>query len=206
MAHGSDAGSGGGTTPRRPRERFHGRARTAASGTCAHPGCPEPGEFRAPRSARPEQDGYDWLCLEHVRAFNAGYDYFKGLTPQERAAAERGHDPGWARATRRFARNGSGAHVNLDDPLGVFAAQPGFARYAAPGQSTTGARLTASDLRALRILGLDESARWSHIKARYKELVLRYHPDRNGGDRSHESRLRDIIDAFRHLRSSAAFR
>ena len=33
------------------------------------------------------------------------------------------------------------------------------------------------------------------IKAQYKTLVKRFHPDANGGDRSFEERLRDIIRA-----------
>ncbi|HLO20237.1 MAG TPA: molecular chaperone DnaJ, partial [Sphingomicrobium sp.] len=36
-------------------------------------------------------------------------------------------------------------------------------------------------------------------------LVRRYHPDKNGGDRSHEVRLREVIDAYQLLRRSAAF-
>jgi DnaJ-class molecular chaperone len=31
------------------------------------------------------------------------------------------------------------------------------------------------------------------IKAQYKTLVKRFHPDAHGGDRSFEERLRDII-------------
>ncbi len=40
------------------------------------------------------------------------------------------------------------------------------------------------------------------IKARYKELVKRHHPDANGGDRSSEDKLREIIQAYNYLRSN----
>ena len=39
------------------------------------------------------------------------------------------------------------------------------------------------------------------IKVRFKELVKRHHPDANGGDRSSEERLREIIQAYNYLKS-----
>ena len=39
------------------------------------------------------------------------------------------------------------------------------------------------------------------IKARFKELVKRHHPDANGGDRSSEDKLREIIQAYNYLKS-----
>ncbi|MES2136752.1 MAG: DnaJ domain-containing protein, partial [Pseudomonadota bacterium] len=40
---------------------------------------------------------------------------------------------------------------------------------------------------------------------RYSGLVRRYHPDKNGGDRSHEGRLGEVIEAYQLLRKAAAF-
>ena len=39
------------------------------------------------------------------------------------------------------------------------------------------------------------------IKARFKVLVKRHHPDANGGDRSTEDKLREIIQAYNYLKS-----
>ncbi|MCC2100522.1 MAG: DnaJ domain-containing protein, partial [Hyphomicrobiales bacterium] len=50
--------------------------------------------------------------------------------------------------------------------------------------------------------GLDETADPAAIKARYKELVKRLHPDANGGDRSSEDKLREIIRAYNYLRTA----
>ena len=41
----------------------------------------------------------------------------------------------------------------------------------------------------------------TEIKARFKELVKRHHPDANGGDRSTEDRLGEIIQAYNYLKS-----
>jgi len=36
---------------------------------------------------------------------------------------------------------------------------------------------------------------------RFKELVKRHHPDANGGDRSTEDRLVEVIQAYNYLKS-----
>ena len=62
-------------------------------------------------------------------------------------------------------------------------------------------RVGVAALKALDQLGLDETAGAPTVKARYKDLVKQLHPDANGGDRSNEDRLRDIIRAYNYLRS-----
>ena len=49
---------------------------------------------------------------------------------------------------------------------------------------------------------LDANATVTSIRARYKELVKRHHPDANGGDRSSEDKLREIIQAYNYLRAN----
>jgi DnaJ-class molecular chaperone len=63
-------------------------------------------------------------------------------------------------------------------------------------------RYNALALKALNALELDASATEIAIKARYKELVKRHHPDANGGDRSNEDKLREIIQAYNYLRAN----
>ena len=55
--------------------------------------------------------------------------------------------------------------------------------------------------KALDQLGLDETADASTIRSRYKDMVKRLHPDANGGDRSLEDKLREIIRAYSYLKS-----
>ena len=56
--------------------------------------------------------------------------------------------------------------------------------------------------KALRQLNLDDNATKSDIKARFKELVKRLHPDHNQGDRSSEDKLREVIQAYNYLRQA----
>ena len=70
---------------------------------------------------------------------------------------------------------------------------------AAPAAPPHAPRYNALALKALLTLDLDANATEASIKARYKELVKRHHPDANGGDRSSEDKLREIIQAYNYL-------
>ncbi len=41
------------------------------------------------------------------------------------------------------------------------------------------------------------------VKARYKALVKRHHPDANGGDKTSEERLKKINEAYSTLKAAA---
>lgn len=197
----------------RPRDRFHGRVHGHQQ-ACAAPGCPEPGEFRAPahggRGAGSDGPGdWQWLCLEHVRAFNARYNYFQGMTRDE---IERAQMPmgGWERETRAF-RATAGVDspprwADFHDPLDAISAR--FRQRAAdatPRQRDDGKPLSPEDRDALQTLGLDQNSDRKALRARYSELVRKYHPDRNGGDRTHEKKLQGVVEAYQQLRKSPAF-
>jgi DnaJ domain len=178
--------------------RFHGRVE-AEGRACAVDGCPEGGEFRAPLGNRGETVGWQWLCLDHVRAFNARYNYFDGMDPDDVARAQF-RDPHWDRKTWPFATNADAAE--LDDPMGIFEARYGKRR---PPPKRAEDPAPAKDRRALSVLQLGEDATLADIRRRYTALVRRYHPDSNGGDRSHEARLQDVIDAYTHLKTAPAY-
>lgn len=200
--------------PRPPRPRFHGRVEGAAQ-SCAIEGCPEAGEFRAPPAHnsnvpadRPPQ--WRWLCLEHVRAFNTGYNFFSGMSTEEIEAAQRPYG-GWDRETRAFSSNATSPAPkwqDFTDPLDAISA--GFKthvrdRMREAEQRMDGHYLSTEDRKALKVLGLDVDADRKMLRTRYTELARRYHPDHNGGDRGHEKALQDVIAAYTHLRKAPAF-
>lgn len=195
----------------RAGRRFHGRVE-AAGRLCAEPGCAEPGEFRAPAAPGVAVDGegpaaFRWLCLDHVRAFNAGYNYFSGMTPDEIHAAQRPY-AGWERETRAFSATGGADRpprwADFADPLDAIGAR--FKERLADREARQdGKPLSGNDRRDLKTLGLGIDADRHALRARYSELVRKFHPDRNGGDRQHEAALRGVIDAYQRLRKSPAF-
>ena len=74
-----------------------------------------------------------------------------------------------------------------------------------PPQRADGKPLSEGDRRALKVLGLSADADRRALRQRYADLLHRYHPDRNGGDRSHEKALQDVISAYTRLKTAPAF-
>jgi DnaJ domain len=181
---------------------MHGRVEGARD-RCAVPGCREPGEFKAPlQPANFDGPGvWRFLCLEHVREHNTKYNFFNGMSPEEISEAQ---TPlaGWDRATRAFAHSGSDPAPTWSDFIDPLDAISG--RFRRPRRPET-SRFTRAEQRALSILGLGEDADLKSVRNSYSKLVRRFHPDRNGGDRSHEGRLREVIEAYQTLRKAAAF-
>jgi len=179
------------------------RARAKSAKVCSQPGCGAEASYNVPRT-RNNLDDRQWLCTEHLREKNASWDYFSGMTEQEiysfRVEAITGHRPTWPlgkRAAEKHANRKRETHwgYHFEDGFAIF-------EEAEPAKPQKPIRLTKAQIDALTILNLEEGATLHHIKARYKELVKRYHPDANGGDRGAEERLKQVIKAYGHLRAT----
>ena len=185
-------------TRRMPRSRHYAPDPAAPPGRiCEMPGCEAHGEYRAPKSPSNLKD-YWWFCLEHVRAYNATWDYYKGMNPAQIEAQLRA-DTAWQRPSWPLGRLGSAGAWDeemLRDPLHILAA----------GRVKNGHRATPDHMppelrEPLATLGLSWPTTLDAVKARYKELAKRHHPDANGGDRAAEERLKTINLAYATLRS-----
>jgi len=109
---------------------------------------------------------------------------------------------GWERPSRKFAANGADpppAWSDFADPLDAIATRFGRVR------ERNSSRFSKDERRALSVLGLSEDADRHQLRQRYSGLVRRYHPDKNGGDRTHERRLGEVIEAYQLLRKAPAF-
>jgi len=195
----------------RRHSRFHGRVE-GATRACSYPGCADMGEFRAPPEDRLHApDGppqWRWFCLDHIRAFNQQYNFFKDMSAEEIHAAQRPY-AGWERETRAFSSAAASGTVpprwsDFSDPLDAIGAR--FkARMAEMAARQDGKPLSGEDRSALKTLGLPTDADRKALRTRYTELVRRFHPDHNGGDRRHEKALQEVIAAYSHLRKAPAF-
>jgi len=187
--------------------KFHGRYEAEAR-DCEAPGCGEAGEFRAPGSRAPGFDGpgdWRWFCLDHVREFNSDYDWFEGMSPEEIVEAQ-SPIAGWRTETRAFRADAAAVPrwADFDDPLDAIGARAADIRRHAAGRQAF-ARFTARERDALNAMGLGPHTDRHELRQRYSTLVRRYHPDRNGGDRSHEAVLQRVVEAYQLLRKAAAF-
>lgn len=181
-----------------------------SSRTCGHPGCDRPGNYRAPQ--HPDKPtGITWYCRDHARQLNHSWNFFdtqegdQDMDPDsfsragpsvESAAETRGSPGDEARAWDRFG---------IDDPFEVL----GKNCTRNPGRSSRlgiARNLSPTERRAVRILDAREHWTKESLRKRYKNLVKDLHPDMNGGDRTDEARLQEVVWAWEQLRKSSNFR
>jgi DnaJ domain len=174
---------------------------------CDWPDCHQDATHRAPKG-RLREGEYWRFCLHHVREYNHSYNFFAGMSEDAIARYQKesitGHRPTW-----KIGVNGKHAagtthdarwQFFADDPFGLFQ-EAGSASSHAERRPADGRLVRNAERKALDVLGLQANASSTEIKARFKILVKRHHPDANGGDRSCEDQLRDIIQAYNYLKS-----
>ena len=190
--------------------RFHGRHDNTGR-ACEAPGCSEAGEFRAPGNRGHSYDGpgqYRWFCLDHVREFNAGYDWFEGMSAEEMYHAQH-PAAGWRTESNAFRADagidGLPRWADFDDPLDAIGMRAAEIRKRAEGRQAEANRFTPREREALTVMGLGGDTDRPTLRRRYSQLVRKYHPDRNGGDRSHEGRLQQVVEAYNLLKQASAF-
>ena len=171
--------------------------------TCEREGCDEPGQYRAPKNPR-NLDDYFWFCKEHVRDYNANWNYFQGQSEEEfqqfidnATVWERPTKPfGRAAAEDKWARHG------VSDPLEILGANG----TAPEARARVARKLPPTERRALEILSARDNWTRTEIRKQYKSLVKDLHPDMNGGDRSDEDRLSEVVWAWDQIKESRFIR
>ena len=194
-------------TRRVSRARAYAPDPAAPGRTCDHAGCPAAGEYRAPKSRRSLRE-YWWFCLDHVRAYNLSWDYYKGMSPGQ-IEAELRADLSWQRPTWPLGQGapaGEAARARWDerraeeilrDPLGALGAR----RRDAQGRETA----APAELRGpLALFDLAWATALKDVKQRYKQLAKRHHPDANGGDPAAAEQFKRISHAYATLRGHLA--
>ncbi len=166
---------------------------------CEIPGCTEAGAHPAPRS-RDRLGEYYWFCLDHVRRYNAAWNYYHGMSAAEIEAHIR-HDTIWRRPSWRIGGGPNPVRAGLKDEFGLFENEDRVARQAPQANGHAKRPEAAGETQALAVLDLAPPVSFPEIKKRYKDLVKRHHPDANGGDRAAEERLKLVIQAYTSLRS-----
>ncbi|HJU19785.1 MAG TPA: J domain-containing protein [Stellaceae bacterium] len=165
---------------------------------CDYPGCCAGGDFPAPRS-RGEPDRYHWFCLEHVRAYNAAWNYYAGMSEGE-IEAEIRRDTVWQRPSWRFGLNPYAGRVR--DPFGFVAGAAGPEAHSRGRRQTRPSGPLSAREQALAVFDLEPPITPGRLKARYKALVKEHHPDTHGGDKAAEEKLKIINQAYATLKAS----
>ena len=187
----------------RGRRGMSGAIETS-SRICDHEGCQEAGKFRAPK-APDVLDDYFWFCKDHVREYNLKWNFFDGTTEAE-INAQMSKDKVWERTTKPLGdpEARAWARLGIEDPHQVL----GSNATRNPGKSITGGtrKLPPTERRAIEILEAKDHWTKAEVRKSYKALIKVLHPDMNGGDRSQEEQLQEVVWAWDQIKDSRNFK
>jgi len=170
---------------------------------CQWQGCDKPGRHKAPKG-RGKDGEFLHFCATHIKHYNASYNFFEGMSDADIAEFQRsaayGHRPTWQMGQNASATENTDEAPSNEKSTSSRNFQAWRARQAAAEKRRPQRRLKPMEKRSFVALELKESATKEDIKAQYKLLVKRHHPDANGGDRGSEEKLREIIQAYNYLK------
>lgn len=172
---------------------------------CDIAGCPNRGDFKAPKS-RSELRSYYWFCLDHVREYNQNWDFFKGMSQAE-IEHHMHKSVVWDRPTWRATQAGFNEEKIRKAVYERFAeGENVFHSFSAHGEEEDvhihPNSIPHPAVEALAVMGLQPPTEWEEVKARYKALAKKYHPDANGSGKDAEEQLKKINLAYSILKLS----
>ena len=185
----------------RGRRGMSGASETSTR-VCDHEGCEEPGKYRAPK-APDVLDDYFWFCQKHVREYNLKWNFFDGTTEAE-LNAQRTKDKVWERETKPLGdpEARAWARLGIDDPHQVLGANATKNK----GRKVSGRKLPPTERKAIEILDAKDNWTKAEVRRAYKKLIKVLHPDMNGGDRSQEEQLQEVVWAWDQINISRNFK
>jgi hypothetical protein len=177
---------------------------------CDWADCVGVGECRAPKGPDRLRDYY-WFCPSHAAEYNKSWNFFAQMSEEQVRSHQRadayGQRPTWS------MRSDRGDRVRRASKMGRNAGRRGFANgffdafdlFGSESDPRAAVRerdpqLGKLEARAYETLGFNGRTSPEEVRSRYAELVKRFHPDANGGDRSTEARLQQVIHAYKTLK------
>ena len=163
---------------------------------CDWQNCNEIGSYRAPVE-RDNSKKYRLLCLKHIKLFNKSWNYFENMNDQEIEYFIKS-DLTWHKTTKKFDSSENFFHIlwnnALEDKLNIFKSS-NFKDF----KKT---KISQTDLDALHVMELNDEVKWEQIQLKFKELVKKYHPDKNQGNKKFEEKLKKITLAYSQLKKT----
>lgn len=168
---------------------------------CDMPGCPNHGKYKAPKHRGLNE--YYYFCHEHIKEYNKAWDFFSGMSESEIQdqinSSIYGDRPTWRYDSESMAER----HL-------YEAAQKTYYYEDHPGETAgnntkNGSKYTKEnnnnpEYEALALMGLSPPVTLEEIKARYKTLAKKYHPDLNKDNENAEELLKKINMAYTILK------
>src|SRR5210317_1612200 len=166
---------------------------------CDWNNCGEIGAYKAPIE-KDNSKKYRLLCLNHIKIFNKNWNYFENMNNQEIEFFIKS-DLTWHKSTKTFGSSDNFFNIlwnnALDDKLNIFTSS-NFKDF----KKT---KISQQDKDALQVMELNEEVKWEQIHTKFKELVKKYHPDKNQGNKKFEDKLKMITLAYSQLKKTFGF-
>ncbi|WP_298161674.1 J domain-containing protein [Brevundimonas sp.] len=180
---------------------------------CDWPDCTKAATAKAPKSRERLNDFYEF-CQSHAGEYNKGWNFYAGMNEaQVRAAQENeamtGGRPTWEMKAGKNSREAAAfaSKMGTANTTGAGSWQDSFGLFGRRVREQAvreeeGLRIGKLERQALADLDLDLRTDKPGIKARYHELLKRFHPDLNQGDRGAEAKLQRVIKAYKTLKKA----
>ena len=163
---------------------------------CDWENCKNTGTYKAPIE-KDNSKKFRLLCLEHIKIFNKNWNYFENMNDQEIEYFIKS-DLTWHKSTKKFGSSENFFSIlwnnALEDKLNIFN-RSNYKEYKK-------IKISQTDRDALQVMELNEDAKWDKIQSKFKELVKKYHPDKNKGSKKFEDKLKIITLAYSQLKKN----
>ena len=163
---------------------------------CDWDNCNNTGIYRAPIE-KDNSRKYRLLCLKHIKIFNKNWNYFENMNDQQIEFFIKS-DLTWHKATKKFGSSENFFNIlwnnALEDKLNIFESS-NFIDF----KKT---KISKTDKDALNVMELNSDVKWEQIQSKFKQLVKKYHPDKNQGNKEFEDKLKKITLAYSQLKKT----
>ena len=163
---------------------------------CDWDNCLENGLYKAPIE-KDNSRKFRMLCLKHIKIFNKNWNYFENMDDQQVEFFIKS-DLTWHKSTKKFGSSENFFNIlwnnALEDKLNIFSSS-NFKDF----KKT---KISQTDKDALQVMELNDDAKWEKIHTKFKELVKKYHPDKNQGSKKFEDKLKKITLAYSQLKKN----
>ena len=163
---------------------------------CDWKNCKEIGAYKAPIE-KDNSKKYRLLCLYHIKEFNKNWNYFENMNDHEIEFFIKS-DLTWHKATKKFGSSDNFFNIlwnnALDDKMNIF--------NGSNFKDFKKTKVSQTDRDALTVMELNDDVKWEQIHSKFKELVKKYHPDKNQGSKKFEDKLKKITLAYSQLKKT----